>query len=121
MLLSLRKDPEAVLQGIFYEFSTSEIGESFMYAPVEDVRRYRDSGGRNILIKEGATAIRTAWKLKFAPGSYVILADGNRYIIEQTAKDVVSTAYQSIAVCSMPEQDIILTVRLVSNSRGVTL
>ncbi|MBQ8908328.1 MAG: hypothetical protein IJY71_07070 [Clostridia bacterium] len=121
MLFALRKDPEAVLQGLFYELSTTESGTPFMYAPVEDVRRYRDASGRNLVIKEGVTAIRTAWPCKFTPGSYVILSDGNRYIIEQTARDVVSTAYQALATCAVPERDWILTVRLVSNARGVTV
>ena len=120
-MLFLRKDPEAVLQGLFYEHTTTDEGAPFMYAPVEDVRRYRDAGGRNLVIKEGMTAIRTAWALKFTPGSYVILSDGNRYMIEQTARAVVSTAYQSLAVSLAPEQDWILTVRLVANTRGVTV
>ena len=121
MLFALRKDPESVLQGLFFEHSTTIEGVPFMYAPVEDVRRYRDTSGRSLIVKEGVTAIRTAWPCKFTPGSYVILADGNKYILEQTARDVVSTAYQSLAVCSMPEQDWILTVRLVANTRGVTV
>lgn len=118
-MLALRRDPEAVLQGLFLELPTSEEGESFMYAPVEDVRRYRDASVRNLVIKEGVTAIRTSWALKFTPGSYVILADGNKYMIEQTARAVVSTAYQSLAVSIVPDQDWVLTVRLVGNAKGM--
>ena len=118
-MFGLRKDPEAVLQGLFLALPTSDEGDSFMYAPVEDVRRYRDSGMRNLVIKEGTTAIRTSWPLKFTPGSYVILSDGNKYMIEQTARAVVSTAYQSIHVSIIPEQDWILFIRLVGNAKGV--
>lgn len=118
-MLALRIDPEAVLQGLFLELPTSEEGESFMYAPVEDVRRYRDASVRNLVIKEGVTAIRTSWTLKFTPGSYVILADGNKYMIEQTARAVVSTAYQSLTVSIVPDQDWVLIVRLVGNAKGM--
>jgi hypothetical protein len=120
-MLFARKDPEAILQGLFFEKPTSDSGEPFMYAPVEDVRRYRDASGRNLIIQEGVTAIRTAWPCNFTPGSYVILSDGNRYIIEQTARDVVSVAYQSLGVSLAPERDWILTVRLVFNARGITI
>ena len=109
------------LGGRFYETTQAPEGEYFEYEPMDDISRSRDAAVRNLVITEGATAIRTNWDLPFRPGAYVLLADRNTYLIESTSKAPASTSFQSLSVCAYPEQDWILSVRLVANLRGDVL
>ena len=121
MIFATRRDPLMCLSGRFYETTTAAEGQYFEYEPNTDVSQSRDAAVRNLVIEEGVTAIRTNWDLPFRPGTYVALADGNTYIIESTSRAPASTHFQALAVCTVPERDWILSVRLVANLRGDVL
>ena len=121
MLFSLRKDPLMCLAGRYFEYAEADEGEYFEYAPENDVSRSRDTSVRNMVIQEGVTAIRTNWDIPFRPGAYVLLSDGNTYMIENTTRAPASTSFQTLAVCTTPERDWILSLRLVANLRGDVL
>lgn len=109
------------LGGRLYETPQAAEGQYFEYEPINDVSHSRDVAVRNLVILEGVTAIRTNWDLPFRPGAYVLLADNNTYMIESTTRAPSSTNYQALFVSNYPEQDWILSVRLVANLRGDVL
>lgn len=121
MIFGLRRDPLMCLGGRFYKTPQAPEGEYFEYAPENDVSHSRDTAVRNLVIEEGVTVIRTNWDLPFRPGTYVLLADNNTYMIENTARAPASTNYQALSVSTYPEQDWVLSVRLVANLRGDVL
>lgn len=121
MIFGLRRDPLMCLGGRFYETPHAHEGEYFEYEPMGEVSRNRDIAVRNLVITEGVTVIRTNWDLPFRPGTYVLLADGNNYLIESTSRAPASTSFQALTVCAYPEQDWVLSLRLVSNLRGDVL
>ncbi len=121
MIFALRRDPLMCLGGRFYETPRANEGEYFEYEPMDDISHSRDVAVRNLVITEGATVIRTNWDLPFRPGTYVLLADGNNYLIESTSRAPASTSFQALAVCTCPEQDWLLSLRLVANLKGDVL
>ena len=121
MIFSLRKDPLMCLGGRYYETAATPEGTYFEYEPMTDLSKSRDATIRNLIVSEGSTAIRTNWDLPFRKGAYVTLADSNTYLIESVTVAPASTAFQSLAVCTCPDRDKILSVRLVANLRGGVL
>ena len=118
MIFSLRKDPGQMLAGRRYMTFEAESGDYFEYEPLEATRRYRDVRQQNLVVDEKSTAIKTDWALDFEPEQYVLLADGNMYIIETTQREPISAASQAMAVTACVEQDWVLVLRRVRNRFG---
>lgn len=122
MLHMLMRDPEQCFGAYLFRHSTDENGEYFEYKyENNDSRSSRVSVGRNLMTQDGVTRVRTNWDISFFPGSYVLLADSNMYIIEEATNEISSTASQALLVNVLPDRDTILSLRLVRNPRGAAL
>ena len=119
MLDTLIIDPLSYFSGRLYRSAEDREGEPFEYAREDQQRREMVQYLRNIGIEAGTLLIRTTWALGYAPGMYVLLADGNRYYITAVAEDVTAANPQSLAFMSInPATDYYLSLRIVENIGG---